>query len=234
MIPAVHSLVKNSDVDKIYVLIEDDVFPYDLPVEAINVSRQQFFRDDGPNYHCIWSYMALMRAALHRVFPQYDKILSLDVDTIVDKDISGLWDLPIDNFYLGGVKEPVKSQQNLYVNAGVMLLNLKKLRDGKGDEIIETLNTRKFTWPEQDCINLLCAGHIYEMSPEYNWNDWTTQTETPKILHFAGKKNYLNLPIVEKYAPAEIAESVLFAGKKHYLRHSHSEKPRDPVDEPMC
>ena len=88
----------NSDVDRIYLLIEDDVFPFKLPpkVETINVSDQPYFKHDGPNYKNGWTYMVLMRAALHRVFPKISRILSLDVDTIVAKDISELWDLPID------------------------------------------------------------------------------------------------------------------------------------------
>jgi len=41
MIPAVKSLLKNSDVDKVYLLIEDDIFPYDLPdkIVPINISN---------------------------------------------------------------------------------------------------------------------------------------------------------------------------------------------------
>ena len=38
MIPAVNSLLQHSDVDKVYFLIEDDVFPYDLP-EKIEVIK---------------------------------------------------------------------------------------------------------------------------------------------------------------------------------------------------
>jgi len=143
MIPAVNSLLANSDVDKVYLLIEDDEFPYPLPdkVETINVIGQTYFLKDGPNYRNGWTYMVLMRAALHRVFPDLATILSLDCDTIVAKDISELWDLPIEDYYLAGAKEPWKSIACTYINCGVMLLNLKKLRDGKGDELIEALRS---------------------------------------------------------------------------------------------
>ena len=41
MLPAMKSLLMNSNVEKIYFLIEDDIFPYELPKEAecINVSN---------------------------------------------------------------------------------------------------------------------------------------------------------------------------------------------------
>ena len=52
MIPSMKSLLKYSNVDKIYFLIEDNQFPYELPseVECINVSNQKWFAPDGPNF----------------------------------------------------------------------------------------------------------------------------------------------------------------------------------------
>lgn len=201
MLPAIKALLINSDVEKIYLLIEDDIFPYQLPgcVECINVSEQTYFDHDGPNYRNGWTYMVLMRAALHRVFPDLDKIVSLDVDTIAAKDVSGLWDYDVEDYYLAGCKEPRKSIQQLYINAGVMVMNLAKLRDGKGDEIIEALNTRRFPFNEQDCINELCQGGILEISSDYNANAYTIPTSTPKMVHFAAIPRWQNAPLVKQY-----------------------------------
>ena len=199
MIPAVRSLMENTDDVKVYLLIEDDEYPYDLPVEVINVSTQEYFPKGSASYDNPWTYMVLMRAALHRVFPQYDRILSLDVDTIVAHDIGELWDIDIDDYYIAGCKELHKSSSNLYVNAGVMLLNLAKLRDGKGDELIKALNENRYAFNEQDCINQLCRGGILEIPSIYNMNSWTEPTTAPKIVHFAGIKNYMDYPLVEMY-----------------------------------
>jgi len=199
MIPAVRSLMENTDDVKVYLLIEDDEYPYDLPVEVINVSTQEYFPKGSASYDNPWTYMVLMRAAMHRIFPQYDRILSLDVDTIVARDIGELWDIDIDDYYLAGCKELHKSSFNLYVNAGVMLLNLAKLRDGKGDELIKALNENRYAFNEQDCINQLCRGGILEIPSIYNMNSWTEPTTAPKIVHFAGIKNYMDYPLVEMY-----------------------------------
>ena len=101
MVTAAKSLLIHSDVEKIYFLIEDDTFPYELPpmVECINVSNQPFFRKDGPNYNSSWTYMVLIRAALTKLFPNLNTILSLDVDTIVNQNINYLWDTGLDNYY---------------------------------------------------------------------------------------------------------------------------------------
>lgn len=202
MLPAIKSLLINSNVERIFLCIEDDEFPYYIPdcVKVINVSKQTYFRRDGPNFANSWTYMVLMRAALHKVFPDLDTILSLDVDTIVHDNASDIFELPIEDSYMAMTKELHKSTDTVsYYNAGVMLLNLKKLRDGKGDELIHALNTKKYPFNEQDCINELCSGHILELPSEYNANAFTAETEAPKIIHFAALKNYQNYPIVAKY-----------------------------------
>ena len=176
MLPSVKSLLIHSDVDKIYLLIEDDNFPYELPqeVECINVSHQAYFTADGPNFNTSWSYMILMRAALTKLFPQYDTILSLDVDTIINENISDLWDIDLTNYYLAAVSEPCKCKDNFVsINMGIALINLKKMReDHKDDEIIKALNKKEYAYPEQDCISELCQGAIYELSPDYNISNW--------------------------------------------------------------
>lgn len=202
MIPAIKSLLHNSDVERVYLLIEDDEFPFWLPTECVcvNVSNQQWFKPDGPNFKSQWTYMVLMRAALHNLFTGMDKILSLDVDTIVTEDVSELWDISLNGYYFAGAMEPWKSfQDKLYINCGVMLVNLKELRDGKGDEIIDSLNTKFYMFNEQDCINKLCQGHLLKISSEYNSNAYTEQVSHYKIIHFACQQNWEKHPIVGVY-----------------------------------
>lgn len=129
MVTACKSLILNSDVEKIYLLIEDDVFPYDMPdmVETINVSHQTFFKPGTPNMKSKFTYFALMRIALCHVLKDEDVVLSLDIDTIVDKDISDIWDIDLTDYYFAAAMEPHRSYGGLiYTNGGVVLYNLKK------------------------------------------------------------------------------------------------------------
>lgn len=211
MVPAVKSLLINSDVDKIYLLIEDDVFPVELPkeVECINVSGQTYFVPDGPNMKSQFSYMALMRAALPKVFHDLDTILSLDVDTIVDKDISDIWNIPLgDKYYFAATPEHKRSENGfVYTNAGVTLFNLKKLRDdGKVDEVIDVLNTHYFRWVDQDALNYLCQGRIYELSSDFNDTPYTKRPNAIKIKHYAGLKEYGNMSYFNKYRDIPFSE----------------------------
>ena len=102
MLTAAKSLLMHSNVEKIYFLIEDDFFPYQLPqeIECINVSNQQYFRKDGPNFANVCTYMVLLRAVYTKLFPHLDQILSLDNDTIINENISQLWQLDLTNYYL--------------------------------------------------------------------------------------------------------------------------------------
>lgn len=219
MIPAIKSLLVNSDVDRIYVGIEDDEFPYELPslCKIINLSKKDIFLKDGANAGSRFTYMAMMRVALAKVLPKnLNRVLSLDVDTIVDRDISELWDLPIDDCYFAASHEWHKAQEGyLYCNVGVSLFNLKKMRDGKTDELIHVLNKIKLEFVEQDALNMLCQGAIYDMPPEYNSEYYTEHVDEPKIIHHIGRNDLLHTyPDVQKYARMSFDEIMANRGKK--------------------
>lgn len=211
MLTAAKSLIIHSDVDKIYFLIEDDEFPFVLPpqVECRNISGQTYFAPDTcVNWKTKFTYMAMIRGALAYEFPDLDKILSLDVDTIVDKDISDIWDLPIDDYYLAASYEPkpYKTQEDAYFNTGVALFNLQKLRDGKTDEIIKAINEKKYVLPEQDALNELCKGKILDMDSKYNANPYTRPTDDPHVIHYAGLTEWYDMPEVKQYGNIPVDE----------------------------
>lgn len=204
-IPSIKSLLINGKPDVIYLLIEDDEFPFKHDkIKVINVSGQKFFPEGGPNYNNYWTWMTLMKVTLCKYLKRESRVLLLDVDTIIDGDISELWDLNIKDYYLAGGKEPDKSINDLYVNCGVILFNLKKLRDGKADELIHALNTRLFGFMEQDAINELCKGQMLEFDPKFNAHPWSVPVDEPVIIHYAGQREFAHLPLPEKYANMEV------------------------------
>lgn len=194
---AAKSLIANSDVDTVHFLIEDGEFPRALPdiIEVKDVSGQEYFKADSANMGSKFSYMAMMRAALCEVFPTVDKMLSLDADTICYDDVSGIWDTPLGDCYFAAVREPDRSEkeQLLYVNAGVVLFNLAKLRDGKSSEVIKELNETRYAFVEQDVFSFLCQGSIVELDGDYNACNFTLHTGSPKIIHYAGRNDWRGL-----------------------------------------
>lgn len=211
MVTAIKSLLYNTKVDRIYLMIEDDEFPHSMPsfVKAVNAEKFEFFSKNSPNYNNPWSHMILNRVAFSKIFPEEDVILSMDVDAIVDRDISPIWDYPIEKYYVAGVPEVKKSKNgNVYINYGVALLNLKKIREsGIDDRMIQHLNTNRQFAIDQDTVNKFCKGSILAIPSEYNSNDFTEKCEEPRVVHFAGRGEYFTWgkgswrdePVVVKY-----------------------------------
>ena len=210
---AAKSLIANGCIDRVHFFIEDAEFPRPLPdvIQCHDVSGQDYFKPGTPNMESDFTYMAMMRIALCHELKDVDRVLSLDCDTIVTRDLSALWDIPLDDCYLSATPEWHRSKNGLqYCNFGVVLYNLDKMRDGKSDECIKVLNRRKFTWVEQDVGNYLCQGRIHEMPPEYNANYWTikdffnlpskSRQDLARIVHYAGIKDFHRYDEWKEYA----------------------------------
>ena len=81
-------------------------------------------------------------------------------------------------------------EQTSYINSGVMMMNLKLLRNESTQEIIDYINEHKnaLLLPDQDVLNALYAGRIIELDPMiYNLGD--------KYLYFKNVK----LPREERF-----------------------------------
>jgi lipopolysaccharide biosynthesis glycosyltransferase len=118
-------------------------------------------------------------------------------------DISELWDIDMTDYYFGATTEPKRCRKDfVYANTGVVFMNLEKLRDGKDDEIIHALNTRKFHFPDQDVMNELCQGEFLVLDPAYGHTHvhCTPISKDPKIKHYAGLNNWTTSPKARKYA----------------------------------
>lgn len=206
VIPAVNSCLANGNVDEIVIMIEDDVFPRQLPdrVRTMNISTQPWFRmGECPNYRNLYSHMCLVRVALAKLFPDAGEILSLDADTIVLKDLSDLFSSDLTDYYLAGVPEELLSEhlKRPYINMGMALFNLDKIRaDHKDDEMIEDLNHTWYQWVEQDCINTLCYPKILPLGSEYNASQFTARCDDPVIRHFAFERGWQQTFLVKRYA----------------------------------
>ena len=213
------SLIANSDVDHVYILTEGD-YDFWLPdfCEVLDVSGQQFFPPDSPSMKTSYSYLALMRAAL-ALMPELshvNRILSLDVDTICVRDVSQVWDMPIDDCYFSASNEYVtKIKDMLYCNTGVALYNLEKLRDGKAEEVVYALNERLYPNIEQDVFSFMCLGRVHDMPSEYNCTRFTLPTNVIRILHFAGDPTpkWRKEPMVAKYRDMSWDEALRLHGE---------------------
>lgn len=196
MVASAKSLMRNVAMDAVYFLTEDDELPPELAegmpdtVHVINVSEQPWFDPDGPNYKCHWTHMSLMRLALPWILPEEERILYLDVDTITFFPCPELWDIDLEGKALGMVREPGRCRDPfVYYNAGVMLIDQARFGEVCGD-LINTVNHRRLTFPDQDAINLRCQELIHELPPTYNSCMCTGQPMYSRIVHYAAERDY--------------------------------------------
>lgn len=119
--------------------------------------------------------MVLLRVVFSKIFPNLDKILTIDNDTIVKSNVSELWDIDLGDNYFAGCTEPFFTKGTItYINMGVAMLNLKKLREDHMDDLLlKNLNTYYYRNAEQGCINDTCQGHILVLPSEYNVTQYT-------------------------------------------------------------
>lgn len=79
--------------------------------------------------------MVLSRCWLSKIIPE-NKILYLDIDTLVLDDLTNLWNIDMTNYALAGWPEDpnfgasaIKNILHKYVNSGVLLMNLEFIRN---------------------------------------------------------------------------------------------------------
>lgn len=177
---------------------------------------------------CNWPKLVFYRLFLAELFPEYDKIIFMGVDTLVRHDPAALWDTPLGERALAAVADvaaPVNAPwrttlRNLrceipdpYFNSDVQLQNLRVWRErGIGRQTFDLLLQYRFPLLEQDALNQVLAGEWIELGTEWNY-------QLPQFQHFCPQE-YASLPEEDRVA----GESILRAGS-YKIIHYPGAKP---------
>ena len=176
---------------KIYAFIEDDLEQIEEnKVTFINVSKYAPVVDNPANNGKWWSYMSMIRCYFTDLLPNEDKVIYLDLDVIIEKDISELWDIDMTNHEIAGVIDSHVGDFNYayikhpekYINSGSIVMNLKLMREnGTDKKIDDLLHTWELKMADQDALNLMCS--ILYLDCKWNSSDATTLSHEPVINH---------------------------------------------------
>ena len=135
------------------------------------------------------------RFLLPELLPELDRILYLDSDLVVNGPLRPLWETSLDGYYCAGVKDSWieqisykyrlgMSQAELYINAGVILMNLEQMRkDQAADQLLQTATQKgtQFEYQDQDVINTTFrGGKIKELPGIYNYTATDDKFHTVK------------------------------------------------------
>jgi len=143
-----------------------------------------------------FSKYALYRLLIPEVIPE-ERLLYVDTDALVTGDLSDLYAADLTDCDVVGVRDTgIKPQQlksiglpadHAYINAGVMLMNLQRIRQRDlMPRWLDLINTKALSCFDQDCINLTCDIRLAD--PVYNASICTglPPLEQVKIAHYAG------------------------------------------------
>lgn len=190
-----YALFKHNKVDKVYLFVEDDNIDFINyeQVEFININNlEEYIKPTSPNYKTKYSKMSYIRCYFTKLL-KCDKLLYIDADALVIDNINKLWNIDINDYALAGVKESGEWSRHLgidgmddkYINSGILLMNLKYIREHKLDDImIDLLNKNKYWFPDQDVINIVCKDKIKYISNVYNSTETIGFRDDAKIIHY--------------------------------------------------
>ncbi|MGU7818666.1 glycosyltransferase [Streptococcus suis] len=151
------------------------------------------------------SLEAYFRILLPSQLAELDRVLYLDCDILVNGSLKEVWGCDLSHHYLAGVNELDMlhgnseyrekigfDAQDIYINSGVLLLNLDRMRR---DLIEEYLFSRAeeikdyIEYQDQDIINIGLKGQILNLEAKYNMTAYQRKVkhislEEAVIIHF--------------------------------------------------
>ena len=211
------SIIKNASKDRkyrVYILhteISDDmkkkvselanenfeIFFEDVTDSLVSISDRLPIRD----YYSKTTYYRLFIAEM---FPEYDKAIYIDSDTVVQGDISEMYDIKLGDAYVGACHEQAMVQEDTYgtyvekvigisrynfFNAGVILINCNQFRKKSVlDRFISCLHVYNFiVTQDEDYLNLICKDHVKWLDQRWNtemFGELYYPIEEAKVIHY--------------------------------------------------
>lgn len=195
--------------------IKYDVYLFCVQVDDMFLNKIKLLNSHDFNIHPIFIKQNIFtlndnagtvfyKLLLHELLTECDIIFHIDSDTIIVDDISEIFDIDINDYYIAGVKD--KIHYNGYINAGNILMNLKKMREYNGlySQYMELNSKNDYDLFEQSIMNDMFKGKIKYIHYKFNFllnhygKYYSTKSmamiygeiptyKTIKILHFAGK-----------------------------------------------
>jgi lipopolysaccharide biosynthesis glycosyltransferase len=157
---------------------------------------------------------AYYRLKMHDIFSNLNKVIYIDVDTIVLKPIRDLWNINLEGHPIGAVEittgmsklyDELGIHSSVHFNSGVMVCDLEKFRKLPLDQLYsEHIKNFKIIAADQDVLNNIFANNVYIIPLKWNltnsvyrYNIQYRQYSVeelrlamidPSVIHFNGKR----------------------------------------------
>lgn len=176
-----------------------------IKADVTNIYEREFANCANETAYC--TPYTLLRLLADLVPGMPDKLLYLDIDMMANDDISPLYHTDIEEYEYAAVKEKYGCWliRPDYINAGMLLLNMKKIKETKLlEKARERIKTKKMLFADQDAIywsttKKKIIPRIYNEQSKFNKKDTI-------ICHFCKRLMFLPYPHTENYKQWNIEE----------------------------
>lgn len=174
-------------------------------LDVTSLYEKEFGKCKNENAYC--TPYTLLRLLIDLIPNIPDQILYLDIDMMANKDISELYNIDVSEYEYAAVREKYGSKiiRPDYINAGMLLLNMIKIRQTnllkKARELIKK---KKMIFADQDAI--FWSTTKKKLLPrKYNEQAFFNREETI-ICHFCKRMLWFPYPHTENYKQWQIEE----------------------------
>lgn len=176
-----------------------------IKIDVTELYEKEFGKCKNENAYCTPYTLLRLLADLVPEIP--DKILYLDIDMMAGDDISKLYNIDVSDYEYAAVKEKYGSVLLYpdYINAGMLLLNMKKIKEtGLLEKARDLIKNKKMLFADQDAIykattKKLILPRIYNEQSKFN-------RKGTVICHFCKRLLWRPYPHTENYKQWHIKE----------------------------
>ncbi len=163
-----------------------------LKVDVTDLYEKEF--GGCPNEGAYCSPYTLLRLFADEIEGMPDKLLYLDVDILFNRDIRLLYDIDVADYEYAAARDHYGKYliNPNYVNAGVLLFNMKKIREtGLLAKARELIKTKKLVFADQSAV--IRSTTRKRMLPQ-RFNDQKFLHKHTVVRHFSKRLFYLPYP----------------------------------------
>lgn len=174
-------------------------------LDVTEIYEQEFHKCVNETAYC--TPYTLLRLLADMIPEIPDKLLYLDIDIMIAGDIKQLWDIDITDYEYAAVKEKYGCWliRPDYFNAGMLLLNMKKIHEtGLLVKARELIRTKKLLFADQSAIfksttKKKLIPRIYNEQSKFDKKDTI-------VCHFCKRLMFRPYPHTENYKQWQVEE----------------------------
>lgn len=173
-------------------------------IDVTDIYMEEF--DNCPNENAYCSPYTLLRLFADKIPEIPDKLLYLDVDILFNREPELLYDVDVEGYEYAAARDHYGKYllNPNYINAGVLLFNMKEIRKtGLFEKARHLIKTKKLLFADQDAVYRSTTRK--KMLPQ-KYNDQKFLHKTTIVRHFSKRLFYLPYPHTDNIKQWEVGK----------------------------